>query len=223
MKRIIAILLFLASLITLSVTSFAEYDKEELAALLSENYDPSLYTVDSYQAYQTAVMKAFAVYEDENAAPPEVDAVVTELRNKKEKLTPLLNRAILLSYVKTLEQYLYSPDYVLTEEMIATLTAARNEFMELYNDPALTSDQLTVADVKYSNLLEQAETLPGINKFSSKDAAEDIVIPDKVFSSAQGLGKVTFIRLVLIGIGAGLILLGLAVTVIYLKPKKAKE
>ncbi len=223
MKRAVALLLFLACLITLSVTAFAEADKGDLTALLNENYNPSLYTSDSYQAYQSAVTYAFSIYENEYATQEEVNAAVSNMKEKKDRLVPVLNREMLLSYVTTLELYLYAPDIVLSEEMETILTAARNEFLELYNKPDLTQDLLSAADVKYTNLMEQTEAIPGINRFSSKDAPEGIVIPDKVFSSAQGLGKVTAIRLVLIGIGAGLILVGLVVSVIYLKPKKSRE
>ncbi len=221
MKRIFAFFLFAVCLIALSVPAFAETaDKTELTALLNENYDPSLYTMESYQTYQFAINHALTIYEDDASPQEEVDTVTAELKDAKNGLELVLNREPLLTYVDNIDEFLYGTNYVLSEDTIEALTAARKEFLELYQSETLTKEQLSAASQKFINVIEAAEGADEVKKFSSKDPGEGVIVPTKVISSSQGLGRVTAIRLILLGIGTGLIIVGAIATILYLKPPK---
>lgn len=221
MKRILAFFVFAVFLIILSASTFAETaDKTELALLLNEIYDPSLYTADSYQKYQQAINKAIVIYEDDAASDDEVILATLELKTAKDTLVLILNREPLLTYIDRIEELLYGINCNLSPEMIQILTDAKNEFSNLYASETLTLEQLAAANTKFFNVIEIAESGDEIKEFSSENAGEDIIIPQKLISSTQGLGRVTKIRLTLLGIGSGIFIIGLIATILYLKPPK---
>lgn len=219
MKRIFAFFLFVLCVATLSVSSLAA-DKSSLGTLLNEVYDPTQYTTETYQRYQKAVDRGIAVYENDDATQEQIDEVTTELKNAKNELIPLLNRDLLLEYVDDIEDFLYGTTYNISEETATILTDARKEFLSLYDNINLTKEQLNNAEKKHKDVIEIAQKSKEVQKFSSKEAGNDVVIPEKVISSSQGLGKVTAIRLTLLGIGIAGILLGVTAAILYLKPPK---
>ena len=219
MKRILAFFLFILCISTLSVSSFAA-DKSTLATLLKEVYDPTLYTVETYQPYQDAVGRGIAVYENDGATQEQIDEVTAELKTARDGLIPLLNRDLLLEYVDEIENFLYGTTYNLSTETTIILTDARKEFLSLYDDINLTKEQLNNAEKKYQSVIEIARNSKEIQKFSPEEADKNIVIPQKVISTSQDLGKVTAIRLTLLGIGIAGILLGVTAAILYLKPPK---
>lgn len=219
MKRTFAFFLFTLYFIIFSVSSFANTaDKSELSALLSEIYDPSEYTAQSYQPYQNAVNRAVAIYESDTATQENVTTVTAELKEAKKGLVLILDREPLLDYVDRIDEFLSGANYDLTAETIQILTSVKDEFLKLYESETLTQEQLDAANTKCKNVVETAETSKEVKKFSVEDADENVIVPSKVISSTQGLGRVTTIRLTLLILGFGLILLGAAASILYLKP-----
>ncbi len=217
MKKIIALVFALLCVFSLSLTSFAA---SELTALLSENYDSTLYTEESYQRYQKALNKAVKVNENDFATAEEIRQATEELKTAKNGLELILNREPLLTYVDGIDGFLHGTGYILSEDTEKILTEARKEFLTLYESNSLTAEQLSTAATKYNNVTALAEDSAVVQKFSSKDAGKDITVPTKVISSTQGLGKVTAIRLTMLWIGVGLFALGVTASVLYLKPPK---
>lgn len=221
MKRTLSILLFLLCLISFALPFSAETaDKSELEPFLNEVFDPTLYTEETYQNYQKAINTALAVYENDYAADESIKTALTALKEAKSKLVLRLDRNALLDYISDLEEYLYGTEYDLTDETAAVLNNTKKEFATLYEKELLTKEQLTSAKESFEKVKKLAEESKKIKKFSSKDAAEDVVVPEKVISSAQGLGKVTAIRLTILGIGLGFIVLGTIAAILYFKPPK---
>lgn len=221
MKRIFTFLLFTLCLLTFSISTFAATaNKGELSKLLNEMYDPSQYTVESYQTYQNAVNNAIAVYENDGATQEDVDAVTEKLRVAKNGLTFILNRALLLDYVDSIEEILYSTNYDLTAETVQILNTVKNDFLKRYESETLTQEELDAASTKFLDIINAEESSKEIEKFSSDNADENIIVPSKVISSTKGLGRVTAIRLTLLGFGVVFIALGIAAGVLYIKPPK---
>ncbi len=219
MKRIVAFFLFALCLITLSVSSLAA-DKSSLAALLNEVCDPAEYTAETYQPYQKAVNGAVAIYEKDGATQEEIDQAAAELKTAKNGLISILNRDLLLEYVDEIEDYLYSTTYDLSPEAETLLTDARKEFLALYEDLNLTKEQLNGAKKTYESVMQIAGESKEIQKFSAEEADKDVVIPEKVISNSGGVGRVTTIRLILLGIGIVGIVLGTTASILYFKPPK---
>ncbi len=221
MRRIFTFFLFLFCALAFSVSAFADTaDKSELSVLLGEIYDPSQYTVESYQTYQNAVNNALAVYENDTATQEKVNTVTEELKEAKKGLTLISNREPLLDYIEDIEELIYNTNYVLTAETIQILTSIKNDFQKLYESENLSQEQLNAAKIKYDNVIKIKENTKEVQKFSAKEADENVIIPSKIISSTQGLGRVTTIRLTLLLISFGLILLGGTASILYLKPPK---
>ncbi len=224
MKRILSLFVFSICLIMLSICTCAQSaDKGELASLLNEFPDPSLYTAESYDIYQQSIDRALIVYEGEGASQEDVNLAITELKAAKEQLVLILNREPLLDYAAQIEEFLYETTYRLSEESIQILTEAKNEFLQLYSSGELTQEQLDNAASKFSDMIEIAESGKEIKNFSDKDADSNIIVAKKIFSNTQGLGRVTTIRLTLLCIGAGFTVIGLVIVIVYLKTGRSKK
>ncbi len=221
MKRILAFLLLLLCLTASPLSVAAEtVDKSELEPLLNEVFDPTLYTEESYQTYQKAVNDALSVYENDYATKESVQVALNTLIDARDGLTLLLNRGALLNYVSGIEEYLYGTIYNLSPETVTLLENAKNEFLTLYKKELLTKAQLTEAKESFERIKKTVEESKKIKQFSSKNADDGVVVPEKVISSSQGLGKVTAIRVTIVGIGIGFILLGTVAAILYFKPPK---
>ncbi len=217
MKRIFTLLLALICILCLTVFSFA---KSELSDLLLENFDPTMYTEESYRNYQKALDKAISVQENMEATADDVNVAKEELIAAKNGLVLILDRDTLLSYIETIDEFLNSTTYRISDAMEQKLVEAKSEFFTLYESESLTKEQIEEATNKFSSLKKEAEDLEEVKKFEAEEAPDDVVVPKKVISSTQGLGKVTEIRLTIVGVAAGVLVLGLIAFILYLKPPK---
>ena len=221
MKRTISFLLFVLCLLSFTLPLAAETeDRSYLGQLLNEVYNPDLYTKDSYKAYQKAVNNALAVYENDDATPESVSDALTNLMVARQELIIIPNRYDLLDYASEIDQYLYGIRYDLKPETETILKEAKDEFLTLYENELLTEDQLTAAKQSFDKIVELAKASKEIKKFSPEDAEENIIVPKKVISGNQSLGKVSEIRLTILGIGIGFFLIGTVAAILYLKPPK---
>lgn len=219
MKRALTFFLVILCFTTLSISSFAA-EKSGLGSLLREVHDPSLYTPESYQPYQGAVDRAISVYENDGATQEQIDTATAELKTAKNGLVFILNRNLLSDYVAEIDGYLYETNRNLSSEIKKILTDTKKEFLSLYNSQTLTKEQLVNAEKKQKSIVELVNNSKEIQKFSAEDADKNIVIPSKVISSSNGLGRVTSLRLILLGIGIVGIILGATAAILYLKPPK---
>lgn len=221
MKRTLSLLLLLLCLTAFPLSIAAETaDKSELKQMLNEVFDPTLYTEESYRTYQKAVNDALSVYENDYATEESLQIALTTLKDARKGLALLLNRGALIDYVSAIEEYLHGTEYDLSTETVMILENAKDEFSALYEKELLTKEQLSEAKDSFEKIKKLAEESKKIKKFSAKDAADDVIVPEKVISSSQGLGKVTAIRVTIVGIGIGLILLGTVAAILYFKPPK---
>lgn len=221
MKRIVSLLLIVLTLACCSLTAFGESAaRGELRALLNENYDSSLYTEESYSFYQKIVNKSLAVFEKTSATDAELNAAAEELKSAKNTLVPMLDRDLLLSYAETIEDLLHGTDYKFSEDTITLLTAARTKFLSLYQSETLTVEEISEAKARFDGVMEVAESSATVHKFSKENAEDNVIISQRVITGSQGVGTVTYIRLILIGIGALLLIVGITASVLYLKPPK---
>lgn len=196
-------------------------NKKELTDLLNENFNPALYTSESYGAYQTAVTNALQIYEDPAATQEQIDDVVAQIKSAREMLKSVQDKETLLYYVSNIETFLYDINVKYPEEITLKLKQAKDEFLALYGAETLTAEDLTAAEEKFNTLVEEAQDAGvEIGQFSPEDADEGVIVPDIPQGGSKTTGKVTQIRGTLVIIGSVLILLGATATVLYFKPPK---
>ncbi len=219
MKRLLAFLFLFVCLFSLSISTSANGNKEELGALLNENLDPSLYTHESYSIYQEAVNQGLYVLESAEASQESVDIVVSDLKTAKEGLVFQLNRNILLQYIDKMDFFLHGTEYVLDSVTAEEITTARNEFETLYQSEGLTPEHITQATEKYNEVVQLTESAGKLSSFSTENSPPDVVLPEAQKDN-EGLNRIASVRLTIIGIGSVALVLGLAAAILYLKPPK---
>ncbi len=219
MKRLIAILCLLLCLTTMTVSSLANTDKDELGALLNENLDPSLYTHESYQIYQDAVDQGLYIYETAGSTAENITTALNDLKTAKAGLAFALTRNILLDYIEKMDAFLYGTGHALDVETAEKVINARTEFETLYQSEELTPEMLTQAAEKYDAIVDLAESSGEVSSFSPETAPEDVVLPEGD-KDVVGLNRIITVRLTIILIGAIALVLGIVAAILYLKPPK---
>lgn len=222
MKRFFIVFITLVFCLAFASSLSAETaDKKELTDLLKENFNPALYTAESFGEYQTAVTNALQVYEDPAATQEQIDDVVVQIKSAREKLKTVQDKETLLYYVSNIETFLYDINVKYPEETILKLKEAKNEFLALYDKETVASEELMAAEDKFITLVEEAEEAgTEIGQFSPEEADEGIIVPDTPQGGGNASGRVTQIRGTLVIVGSVLILLGVAATILYFKPPK---
>lgn len=114
-------------------------DKEELQnrvdEILAENLDPTVYTLESWQAFQAALTAAIEALENENATQVEVDAALASLNeayNGLEEKPPLNKEPLQVLVDNIVSQNLDEADY--TEESWQALQSALADAIQVLED-----------------------------------------------------------------------------------------
>ena len=134
--------------------------------------------------------------------------------------------SILSDFISSLEGYLYSDTFRISESVRSQLTAAVKEFRTLCNSDTVTQEQIASATTTYQSMIaladgDAAEILP-VTPYD--ETTDGLIIPENFNEQKKTSGKVTELRLWLTVIGGALIVVGITVTVIYLATsRKAKN
>lgn len=220
MKRILAFTLFSILILTLSILSFGKTEQEtELFALLNENHHPELYTSESYYAYQLALNHALGVYENSAATEAQLKEAITQLKAAKTGLVFTQERQKFLTFIDSLEAYLYNNELTLPQELFVELTAVRDEIRTITVKVPLTPEEYSAAESKYSEVIAKAQQ---VAESLSKDQAQrtDIVFPEESFDDSKNGGNVAELRLMIILVGSVLLIIGIVGAIVYFKPPK---
>ncbi len=221
MKRILIFLLISICLLTLPLSIQAkEKDKADLEALLNENYDASLYTSESYGAYQKALNNALTVYQNVNANVGEIAIALLKLQTAKAGLKPILHKGILLSYVENLEMHLYDIVAQYPEEITEKIVNARARFLALYSSENLTEEDLKTATAEYTTLILEINQAGSENESFSSEENNEIILPDGYGEDPVVAGEITRIRITMVIVGSVFAVLGIAAVILYFKPPK---
>ena len=224
MKRIILFLLSTVLILSLALPCLATEEKKgELKNLLEETFNSSLYTAETYAAYQAAASNAMDVYLDPAATEEQIDDTITEFKQAIEDLRPLIDSEKLLSFASDLEQeFMYNTNVLLSEDLMNRMSEACTEFRNLYESGSVTSEEILLAEDKFNTLVEEAEgaaTEP--SPFSVNDPKEGVHVPED-FKDAQKntAGDVTKLRTTLVVVGSVFLIVGVVAVVFYFKPPK---
>lgn len=224
MKRILFFALCLVFAFSFAFCFFAsEEGKAELGNLLEETYDSALYVPETFAAYQASAANALDVYLDPAATTEQIDDVLSQLKQAKSGLRPLIDKEKLLIFASDLEQeFIYNSNIVLSEELMKKLTDACAEFHTLYNSDGLTAEAILQAEEKFNGLIEEAEGASAEpTPFSLNSPEEGVVVPEDYQDAQKNTaGSVTKLRTTLVIIGACLFVLGVAAVICYFKPPR---
>lgn len=221
MKRIFTLFLFL--ILFVSGTFHANAIMEEfngLSALLDETYNSALYTSESYYAYQSSLNYALQIFEREDVTPGQIEDAYLKLLSAKEGLTLMPERKTLSSYSENLEKYIHDSYLDLSDEIVQSLIAARDEFLFLSTKIPLTQEELSFADERYNSLISEVEKAGKMDEFSSEKIPEGVIIPKDVPLSSANSARTANIRLIFILVGSLLAIIGGVAAILYFKPPK---